>query len=296
MKKQLKSDLLLLLVTIFWGTSYYLTDISLSDLPPMCLNAFRFLSAFLVIGLFLNKKLRSLNKETIKYSLLVGVALSGTYIFYGYGILKTSLTNAAFICSIPVVFTPIFSYIFERRVVKKKMLFCILICIVGLAFLTLNDGLQLSIGDIICLGVPICYALDITLTDKAVRCAEVDALGLGICSLGVVGIITLVISLLLEQPHLPTTLETWISSLALGFFCSGFAFVIQTIQQKYTTPNHIGLIFTLEPIFATIIAIIFANEVVTNQKILGMVLMISSLILMEIDLPVKKHIKNSCGK
>ncbi|MGU8478983.1 EamA family transporter [Clostridium perfringens] len=82
----------------------------------------------------------------------------------------------------------------------------------------------------------------------------------------------------------------------MGFFCSGFAFVIQTIQQKYTTPNHVGLIFTLEPIFATIIAIIFTNEVVTNQKILGMVLMISSLILMEIDLPVKKHIKNSCGK
>lgn len=65
MKKQLKSDLLLVVVTIFWGTSYYLTDISLSDLPPMCLNAFRFLSAFLVIGLFLSKNLRSLSKETI---------------------------------------------------------------------------------------------------------------------------------------------------------------------------------------------------------------------------------------
>ena len=35
--------------------------------------------------------------------------------------------------------------------------------------------------------------------------SEVDALGLGVCQLGVVGIITLALSMLLEHPHLPTT-------------------------------------------------------------------------------------------
>ena len=43
-------DLLLVMTTFFWGASYYLTDICLADLPPMTLNAFRFIVAFLVLG------------------------------------------------------------------------------------------------------------------------------------------------------------------------------------------------------------------------------------------------------
>ena len=39
MNKQQRADLLLVMVTAFWGLSYYLTDLCLTDLPPMCLNA-----------------------------------------------------------------------------------------------------------------------------------------------------------------------------------------------------------------------------------------------------------------
>ena len=82
MNKQKKADLLLLMITAFWGTSYYLTDISLTDLPPMFLNAFRVLSAFFVLGIVFRKKLMNMNRTTIRYSLLVGLVLTGTYIFY----------------------------------------------------------------------------------------------------------------------------------------------------------------------------------------------------------------------
>ena len=49
MSKQRKADLALVLVTLFWGVSYYLVDLCLSELQPMNLNAFRFLLAFLVL-------------------------------------------------------------------------------------------------------------------------------------------------------------------------------------------------------------------------------------------------------
>lgn len=288
MNKQRKADLLLLLATAFWGTSYYLTDLSLTDLPPMFLNAFRFLSAFFVSGIVFRKHLRRFNMPTLRYSILVGLALTGTYILYGYGILYTSLSNAAFICSLAVVFTPVFSYLFDRIGPNRKMLLCILVCAAGLALLTLDDQLRPSIGDLICLGVPVCYALDLTMTERAVRHKEVDALALGVCQLGVVGIITLALSLVLEQPHLPTTPATWASSLVLGFLCTGAAFLIQSVQQKYTTANHVGLIFTLEPVFATIVAFLFAKEVLAPRGYLGMALMLLSLLLMELDLPAPR--------
>ena len=288
MNRQRKADLLLVMVTAFWGMSYYLTDLCLTDLPPMNLTAFRFLSAFLVLGILFFKNLRSLNRATLRFSLLIGLALSGTYIFYGYGIANTSITNAGFICALPVVFTPIFDFLIHRTKPGRKLLLCLVMCALGLALLTLNDQFRPALGDILCLGVPICYAIDLLLTEKAVKNPAVDALGLGVCQLGVVGAITLVLSLLLEQPHLPTTPATWGGALFLGLLCSGVAFVIQSVEQQYTTASHVGLIFTLEPVFAAIVAYFLANEHLKIRGYVGMVLMLMSLVLMEADFPKKK--------
>ena len=81
LNKQTKADLLLLLSTSFWGMSYFLTNICLEEMPPMGLNAFRFLAAFIVLGSIYYKKLIRISQKTLQYSLLVGLALTGTYIF-----------------------------------------------------------------------------------------------------------------------------------------------------------------------------------------------------------------------
>lgn len=289
MNKQSKADLLLVMVTAFWGTSYYLTDICLNDLPPMCLNAFRFLSAFLALGIIFHKNLRCMSRATMHYSLLVGLALTGTYVFYGYGVSRTSLSNAGFICALPVVVTPVMAFCVNRTRPSRKLLTCLTMCVAGLALLTLNEQLRPASGDIICLGVPVCYAVDLLLTEKAVQQSEVDALALGVCQLGVVGIITLILSLLLEQPHLPTTPVTWGAALFLGLVCSGIAFVIQSVQQQYTTASHVGLIFTLEPVFAAGVAYFLADEVLPTRSYVGMAFMLLSLVFMEVDFPKKRQ-------
>jgi drug/metabolite transporter (DMT)-like permease len=46
MKSQIKADLMLLLVTMLWGTSYLLTDFTLEELDPFNINALRFIIAF----------------------------------------------------------------------------------------------------------------------------------------------------------------------------------------------------------------------------------------------------------
>lgn len=293
MKRQRKADLLLVMVTAFWGMSYYLSDLCLQDLPPMNLNAFRFVTAFVVLGIIFFKNLRHMNRITLRYSLLVGLALSGTYIFYGYGIARTSITNAGFICALPVVFTPIFAFLVHRTKPSRKLLVCLVMCALGLALLTLNDDFRPALGDILCMGVPVCYAIDLLLTEVAVQHPEVDALALGVCQLGVVAVITLALSLILEQPHLPTTPATWGGALFLGLLCSGVAFVIQSVEQQYTSASHVGLIFTLEPVFSAIVAFFLAGERLKPRGYVGMVLMLLSLVLMELDLPGKQKKKQN---
>ena len=116
-----------------------------------------------------------------------------------YGVLYTSISNAGFICALPAVTTPLLNFFFT----------------VGLALLTLNEAFRPALGDIICMGVALFYALDLIYTEKAVARTDVDPLQMGILELGVVGIIMLVLSFVLETPRLPSSPAIWASSSTL---------------------------------------------------------------------------------
>ena len=101
------------------------------------------------------------------------------------------------------------------------------------------------------------------------------------------------LALVLGEPiHLPTSGKTWAAALFLGVVCSGIAFVIQSVQQQYTTASHVGLIFTLEPVFASMVAFVMTGEVLSLRGYIGAALMLLSLFIMEGDwsfLRRKKH-------
>ena len=64
LNKQMQADLMLVLVTLCWGVSYYLMDLSLTDLDPFTLNAHRFLGAFVIAAALSWKKIRNSNRTT----------------------------------------------------------------------------------------------------------------------------------------------------------------------------------------------------------------------------------------
>lgn len=70
---------MLLLATSFWGISNCLTAICLRDMQPLTLNAFRFLTAFVVLGFVFRKNVFHASRETVKYSIVVGLSLVVVY-------------------------------------------------------------------------------------------------------------------------------------------------------------------------------------------------------------------------
>ena len=283
MNRQRKADLLLVMITGFWGASYFLTDLCLETMPPLSLNAFRFLVAFAVLGAFYFRKLHHISRKTWRYALLIGASLVMVYTCYVYGLMHTSISNAGFICALPVIFTPLLELVVLRKAPSRRFALALILCTVGLGLMTLNDTFRPAPGDIICLGTAFFYAVDLLLTDRAVRDREVDPLQLGVLQLGVVGVIMLILTCLLETPQLPSTPAAWGAALFLAVFCTGIAFVIQAVQQQYTTASHVGLIFTLEPLFSAIVAYFFAHEVLGLRGYIGAALMMLSLVLMEVD-------------
>lgn len=276
---------MLLLATGLWGISNCLTSICLNELQPLTLNVFRFITGFLVLGATYFKRLRGVNKKTLRYSVLVGLSLVVVYAGATYGVMYTSVSNAGFIGAMTVLFTPLFEFILYRKKPGKKFSFALLLCLIGIAMLTLNETLKPALGDIICLLVPTFYAVDLMLTEKAVADPEVDPLALGVCDLAVVGVVMLVLSLLVETPALPQSPKVWVSALFLGIFCSGVCLVLQSVYQKDTTATRAGLIFTLEPVFSAIFAFFLLGERLGVKGYIGAALMLMSLVVMEVELP-----------
>lgn len=293
MRTQLKADLMLVLVTLCWGVSYLLMDISLSEMGPFTLNSYRFLIAFFVAMLIAFPKLRNVNKTTLKYSAFVAISLVFVYIGATFGVMHTSLSNAGFLCALTVLFTPILSFVLYRQIPEKKILLVVLMCIIGIGLLTLNEQLKPAVGDLLCMLCAFAYSVDLLITEKAVSKEEVNAFQLGVYQLGFTGIFNLIIAFIVEEPSIPSTPSIWASVLFLAIFCTGVAFIVQAIAQQYTSAAHVGIIFALEPVFAGIVAFIFADEVLLPRAYFGALLMIAGLFIMEIDftkLRIRKQI------
>ncbi|QOX63134.1 DMT family transporter [Anoxybacterium hadale] len=286
MTKQMKADIMLLMVTLFWGISYWLVDLSLAEVRPFMLNALRFLIAFFVAGALAFPKLKTVNKATLKYSALIGVALLFVYIGATFGVRYTSLSNAGFLCALTVVITPVLAFALLKQKPEKKLAVAVLMCLIGISLLTLKENaIQLALGDLLCIMAAFAYAVDLLITETAVKKEEVNAFQLGVFQLGFTGIYNLVLAFLIETPALPKSASVWSAVLFLSIFCTGAAFIAQAVAQQYTSASHVGVIFSLEPVFAGFVAFFLAGEILTTQAYIGAAILVSSLFIMELDLP-----------
>lgn len=285
--RQFTADMMLLLVTLCWGISYYLMDVALSELGPLTLNAYRFLGAFLVALLFSWKRLLHVSRTTRKYSLFLGIALFFVYTSVTFGVQFTTLSNSGFLCALTVIFTPIMGFIFLKQKISRKMALSVLICFLGIALLTLKDDFSINTahlkGDVLCILCAVFYAVDLLLTERAVKNDEVNPYQLGVFQLGITGLLSLIFAIIAETPQLPSAPEVLGAVVFLSIFCTGVAFIVQPIAQQYTTASHVGVIYALEPVFAGAVAFVLAGEVLTVKAYIGAVLMMASIFIMEID-------------
>lgn len=284
----LKGDILMLVVTMIWGSSYIFMKMGLNTIEGFNLVGLRFGIAFIIAGIVFYKRLLHIDFKTIKYGFILGTIIFAAISTVTIGVKYTSVSNAGFLFSLTVIFVPLIVALYGRKRPETKIIAGVILSIVGIAFLTLNNNFEVGYGDILIILGALFYAFDIIVTDKWTK--DVDSLSLGILQLGFTGAWGMLFSFLFEQPHIPSTTEAWVAILALSVLCSAIGFIGQTIAQQYTTPTHTGLIFSLEPVFAAIFAFIFVGEVLTVKGYIGAVLVLIGVLTAKVDFrkPVMK--------
>ena len=268
MNKRIIADFSLFIVTIFWGSSYfftkYLFDRENSEFTIILL---RYALAFLVSLCIYMKRVFQTDFKTVKKAFLLAFIMFCMYGFLMFGVNRTTALNAAFVNSLSIVIIPITSVLLTKKFPHKNVFIGAIFAITGVGMITLKDNFSLGMGDMLCFFSALFEALHITLTGRLAK--NSDAFVIGTLQMGFISIFSLVFAFLFEKPVLPDTMGEWLSIIYLVLFCSALPILVQSKAQQFTTPSHTGIVYSTEPIFTTIISVIFTGMMLPLRGIIG---------------------------
>jgi len=290
MKRSILADLSLLTVAFVWGTTFVLVQNAIATLPPHTFNAIRFFMAavllFLFMLLFFRDQLKAISVKMVLSGVILGIWLFGGYAFQTIGLLYTTSSKAGFITGLSVVLIPVFGYFILKQKLQWPSIVGVIAATFGLYFLTLGDSLSLNKGDMLVFLCAICFALQIIFTGK--YAPRYPSLSLALIQIFVVSILSALGALLFEDwrtavqlPNIGQPLVIWALVITAGP-ATAFAFLTQTVCQKFTTPTRVALIFAMEPVFAALASFIWTEDVLGVKALAGCLLIFFGMILSEI--------------
>ena len=280
MQKNHKYNICMFIATIFFGMTYVLTKICLNYSTELHIISFRFLIAFVISLIFLQRKIFPLKIKEILYSLILSVLLFMVFITMTIGVKYTTATNASFLISLSVIFIPFFSWIFNKEKPKKSIFIVLIIALIGIMLLTLDKNLEFHIGDILCLICSLLFSFHVLITERFVK--NNNPITLGVLQFGGVALLSFLVQYPIEKFTLPKNEKFWISLMILSVFCTALAYIIQTVSQKKLSSTLVGFILSLEPIFSGIFGYFILNEYLSFQQYIGAFLLLISIIYVSV--------------
>ncbi|WP_158573591.1 DMT family transporter [Mitsuokella sp. AF33-22] len=271
-----RAECLLLFVTFCWGSSYLFMKDGLTDLGAFAIVAWRFGIAFLAAGLLLGSGWKRVTWSMVRAGALVGLMVFLAFSLLVKGVAYTSTTNAGFITSMMVVFIPFVERFVYGRPLRRSVWMTSALSLLGIGCLTLSGGLSLNPGDVFCLiGAMLC-ALQVSYASRLL--VHMDAVTLGVLQFGFTALFGLLTALYLGEPMMPHG-TSWGSMMYLGLVCSAFGFLAQLQAQRFIAAERVGILFSLEPVFAAIIGVICLHESFGFSHLAGAALVLMSVVL-----------------
>lgn len=287
--------MLVLLVTI-WGTTFAITQGALGDVSPVLMGFSRFILSFLIFYAF-SRTAREVVRSFIRpatqaerqlriNALILGLALAAGYIFQFVGLETTTTTKSAFLTSTTVIWTPLFVVLVARIRLHALTMFAIGLSLAGIGLLTNPFPIErIVIGDLWTIGCAIAFGWYIFWLDRslpqAIALAGSDERGVQmIATLQLLtGSLWMLPALLLDDLRFTVTANSAFAILYTTIFATALSTYMQSKYQKEVTPVAATLIYTLEPVVATIVAYLFVGERFRTIEWIGALMIIAGMLL-----------------
>ncbi len=284
-----------LITTFIWGTAFIAQDTGMDNIGPLTFNAARFFVGFITvmpIAFFLERRKIienvNLNKKLfLKYLFLMSISLFlGTYL-QQTSLLFTNVANAAFFTVFYVPLVPIILFIIYKTTVHWSIWPSILLCIIGVYFLSDFSNSKILLGDGLVILCSVFWALHIIFAGKFMEKFNIPIFFAALQAI-LVGIYSLFFAFLFEEINISNILLENYSIIYAGFFSGGIAFTLQMYAQKNIEEAPAAIIYSLEGVFASLAGWIILNQVLNLNNIIGCILILIAVILSQISPSLKK--------
>lgn len=281
---------LLILQCIIWGVGNPITKFGMETVSPFTFLAFRFTLAFLLFMLFFGKGIvKDLKKEYIISASIVGLFTAASFIFSTFALLLTAATITGFLMALSVVFTPILSFFVLRHRADKKLIFVILIVVIGMYFLCANGGkFTFGIGELFGILTAVSGAAMLIYSSKHV--SNIGPITLSTIQTLVCAVTCILCMFLFEDigDLAYVSGEGWFSILYMAVGCTCIAYMLQNIALRKVSATFVSLAFCSEPIFTAIASYFLLGETLSIKGLFGCLLIVIGLILSTLSTDQKK--------
>ena len=258
--KKRSAQILLVFITLIWGVTFIMVKDALNDAGPFAFGTLRFTIAGILTLAVVNKSIFTLTKTEVIGGLVCGFFLFGGYAFQNFGLMQTSASKSAFITSVSVLIVPIILYLFNIQKVKIKVWIAVVVATIGLYLLLDPRGGMMNWGDILTFGCALGFAVHIIFQGYYVK-KKVRILPFFLVQAWIVVGLSFINSLIFEPIFAIWTPRLISALLVTGIAATFIAILIMIWAQQILNPSETAIIFAMEPVFASLFAIVFAGEV-----------------------------------
>lgn len=274
------AKLALLLATLIWGSSFIIMKNTVEQIPTPYLLCIRFSVAAVLLAMLFAKRLKKINTEYIWQSAIIGLCLYLAYFVQTLGLARTTPGKNAFLTAVYCIIVPFLYWLVDRKRPGKSNVIAAFLCVAGIGLVSLTRDLTMGLGDALTLVGGFFFAAHIVVVAKFGKDKDmfvVTTLQFAYCAL-YAGITSLILR---PQMDLVVSSNLWVALAYLAVACTAVALLLQNIGQKYTHPSSASLILSLESVFGVVFSVLFYDEKLTLQIIIGFILIFVAILISE---------------
>ncbi|MBN1220657.1 MAG: DMT family transporter [Anaerolineae bacterium] len=282
-RQTLLAELVFVVIVFFWGITFVFSKEALQVVGPLAYNTMRMTLGTLTLALLVGRDWRQINQSYLWPSLVTGLILFLSYATQAYGIQFTTASKAGFLTGTNLVYVPIFSALFLRRMPSWTAITGVVLAFGGLYLISFEGALGnlfLAPGDFWVAVSGIGWALYvIALANYAPR---LNVMAYSTLHVGVATLFSGISWIFSAEPlYLPlTSSPLWLAALSTGVIVMGLGTSVETWTTRLVSPTRVALIVALEPVFAAL-AGWWVGEIITLRIITGGALILAGMLVAE---------------
>lgn len=270
-----RGTVLLLLVTVIWGTSFPVLKDTLSSIHPAVLIVIR----YSIAAIALLPWLRQINRQLLRDGMLLGTILFLETTCALTGLETISASRSAFIVGLNVVIVPLLSA-FLGKPLHGQILLAAGLAAIGMSVMSWDGG-GLSLGDALTMASAVGIAIYILLLEAiAPRHNPLPLAATQVWFVVLLGGIWALPELLHHEVSIGGQIP---SLLYIGLVVTIGPLWGQAMGQRWVPAHEAALLYTLEPVFATIFSILLLGEGLTSNGAIGAVCILMATVVSRIQ-------------